>query len=233
MTGRSADPGTHLVWAAQGRPARVRRHGAAAAVAARGLCGRDRIAVAGDAEDAVPLVRDLLAESGAGYRPFGDARLMEVLARRIPGLVLTDPFYWMQTDSPCDAPGSSAVRWLDAAGERAAAPLFDRWFPQSYARPGLPGVRRWAGVHGGSELLAVAADAWSADRCGFLAGVVTVPEARGHGLGAAVCRFVADALVREHGRAALMVDADNAPAVAAYERIGMAKRLFRAAATTV
>ncbi|MGW2556547.1 GNAT family N-acetyltransferase [Streptomyces sp. NPDC001635] len=92
-------------------------------------------------------------------------------------------------------------------------------------------MRRWAGVHGGSGLLAVAADAWSADRCGFLAGVVTVPEARGHGLGAAVCRFVADVLVREHGRAALMVDADNAPA--SYERIGMAKRLFRAAATTV
>ncbi|MGW5064230.1 GNAT family N-acetyltransferase [Streptomyces sp. NPDC004096] len=210
----------------------MRRHGAAAAVAARGLCGRDRIAVAGDAEDAVPLVRDLLAEPGAGYRPFGDAALMEVLARRIPGLALTDPFYWMQTDSPCGAPGPSAVRWLDAAAEQEAAPLFDRWFPQSYARPGRPGVRRWAGVHGGAGPLVVAADARSADRCGFLAGVVTVPEARGHGLGAAVCRFVVDALVREHGRAALMVDADNTPAVAVHEHIGMAKRLFGAAAAT-
>jgi hypothetical protein len=44
-----------------------------------------------------------------------------------------------------------------------------------------------------------------------------------------VCGFVVDALVNQHGRAALMVLTGNAPAVATYERLGMAKRLFGAA----
>jgi GNAT superfamily N-acetyltransferase len=230
VAGRAGDIATHLVWAAQGRPDRVRRHGSALAVAAPGLSGRDRIAVFGDADDAVRLVSDLVAELGPGFRPFGDADLIAALARRIPGLAPVEPFYWMETAAPGGASGVSGVRWLDAAEERMSEPLFERWFPRSHARPGRPGVSRWAGVHGGSGLLAVAADAWSAAGCGFVAGVVTAPEARGRGLGTAVCRFVVDALVREHGRAALMVDAGNTPAVAAYQRIGMTKRLFDAAA---
>ncbi|MER6983442.1 GNAT family N-acetyltransferase, partial [Streptomyces carpinensis] len=79
---------------------------------------------------------------------------------------------------------------------------------------------------------AVAADAWSGAGCGLLAGVVTHPRARGRGLGAAVSRFVVDDLVRRYGRAALLVDADNTPAIRAYERAGMRGRLF-AAATAV
>ncbi|MGW3952511.1 GNAT family N-acetyltransferase [Streptomyces sp. NPDC004752] len=59
---------------------------------------------------------------------------------------------------------------------------------------------------------------------------MTHPRARGRGLAAAVSAFVADALVRRHGRVALMVDADNAPAIVAYERAGMRGRLFGAAA---
>jgi GNAT superfamily N-acetyltransferase len=238
---RAGDVATHLAWAAQGRPDRVRRYGSAVAVAAPGLSGRDRIAVSGDADDAARLVRDLLAELGPGFRPFGDADLIATLARRVPGLAPGEPFYWMETAapgrpprtataSPGGASGVFGVRWLDAAEERMSEPLFERWFARSHARPGRSGVSRWAGVHGGNGLLAVAADAWSAAGCGFVAGVVTAPEARGRGLGTAVCRFVVDALVREHGRAALMVDAGNTPAVAAYERIGMTKRLFDAAA---
>lgn len=49
------------------------------------------------------------------------------------------------------------------------------------------------------------------------------------GLARAVAGFVLDDLVARHGRAALMVLTGNAPAVAAYERLGMAKRLFGAA----
>jgi predicted GNAT family acetyltransferase len=96
-------------------------------------------------------------------------------------------------------------------------------------------VRRWAGVVGevdgsaGTEPLAVAADAWSAAGCGFMAGVVTHPTARGRGLAWAVCGFVVDALVHRHGRAALMVLTDNAPAIATYQRLGMTTRLFGAA----
>lgn len=189
----------HLVWAEQRREGggpgpgvRIFRHGSATAVAGPGLSGRDRLAVAGDPEDALPLVRHALREVGPTYRPFGDARLIDALVRGTPGLVSGGAgFLWMQTATP---PGPACgVHWLDHDGERAAAALFDRCFPDSYAQPGRPGVRRWAGVRAGegdgaAEVVAVAADAWSAAGCGFMAGVVTHPQARGRGLAAAVWR---------------------------------------------
>jgi len=231
----------HLLWAARLRPdgqlgpgVRVFRHGSATAVVSPGLSGRDRIAVDGKAEDALVLVRDeVLAATGPGYRPFGDAELIAALVRGIPGLVAAGgpEFLWMETTAP--PPGvPEGVVWLDEEGEKEAATVFDHCFPDSYAQPGRPGTRRWAGAYdpdGGGALLAVAGDAWSGAGCGFMAGVVTRPEARGRGLGAAVSRFVVDALVREHGRAALMVDADNTAAVAAYRRAGMSGRTFGAA----
>jgi GNAT superfamily N-acetyltransferase len=137
--------------------------------------------------------------------------------------------------SAAPAGGAVSAGWLGPRGEAEAQELFDHCFPDSYAQPGRPGVRRWAGVYGGpapGAPLAVAADAWSAAGCGFMAGVVTHPRARGRGLGAAVSRFVVDALVRDHGRAALMVDTGNAPAVRAYERTGMTRHLFAAAAVS-
>lgn len=204
---------------------RVFRSGSAVAVAAAGLSGRDRIAVSGRAEDALPLVRDVLAEVGPTYRPFGDAALIDAFVRGVPGLVPGPrSFLWMETT---ESPGPvTGVDWLDRDGEQRARTLFDLCFPDSYAQPGRPGVRRWAGADGA---LAVAADAWSAADSGFMAGVVTHPHARGRGLGAAVSRFVLDALVRRHGRAALMVDATNTAAVSVYEGAGMRGRLFGAA----
>ncbi|WP_244217029.1 GNAT family N-acetyltransferase, partial [Streptomyces carpinensis] len=192
--------------------------------------------VAGQTGDALALVREVLGEVGPTYRPFGDAELIGALVRGIgelePG---GPPFHWMETATP-PGPGTAArCGWLDERGERAARALFGTYFPGSYAQPGRPGVRRWAGVHDESDpgrLLAVAADAWSGAGCGLLAGVVTHPRARGRGLGAAVSRFVVDDLVRRYGRAALLVDADNTPAIRAYERAGMRGRLF-AAATAV
>ncbi|WP_406123504.1 GNAT family N-acetyltransferase [Streptomyces sp. NBC_00989] len=235
------DAAGHLLWSARLRPdgrlgpgVRVFRHGSATAVVSPGLSGRHRIAVDGKAEDALVLVRDeALAATGPGYRPFGDAELIAALVRGTPGLVAAGgpEFLWMETtDPPPDVP--DGVAWLDGGGEKEAATVFDDCFPDSYAQPGRPGTRRWAGAHdphGGGTLLAVAGDAWSGAGCGFMAGVVTRPEARGRGLGAAVSRFVVDALVREHGRAALMVDADNTAAVAAYRRAGMRGREFGAA----
>lgn len=227
----------HLVWAARrradGRPGpgvRIWRYGGAHAVASPQVSGRDRLAVGGDGADAVTLVRRVLPELSPTYRPFGDARLIGRLAREIPGLGVTDPFYWMETASPPPVAAEDA-RWLDSDAENEAAALFDLCFPGSYAQPGRAGVRRWAGARGEcGRLLAVAADAWSGAGCGLLAGVVAHPEARGRGLGAAVSAYVTAALVREYGRAALMVAHDNAPAIATYERIGMTGRLFLAAA---
>ncbi|WP_262063476.1 GNAT family N-acetyltransferase [Streptomyces sp. STR69] len=249
--GLRSDAAGHLLWAAQlsaddgclGPGVRVFRHGSATAVVSPGLSGRDRIAVDGEADDALVLVRDeVLAEVGPGHRPFGDAELIAALVRGTPGLVAAggSGFLWMETaetmettDPPATVP--EGVRWLDAEEEREAAALFEDSFPGSYARPGRPGTRRWAGAHdhgpdGTGALLAVAGDAWSGAGCGFMAGVLTRPEARGRGLGVAVSRFVVDALVREYGRAALMVDADNPAAIAAYRRAGMRGREFAAAA---
>ncbi|UIX31784.1 GNAT family N-acetyltransferase [Streptomyces sp. GQFP] len=190
--------------------------------------------VAGEVGDVVPLVRDVLAELGPSYRSFGEARLIDAVVAGVPGLVSLAPFLWMETCSPVGGPCPGPdVRWLDTAAEHEARPLFDLSFPHSHAQPGRVGVRRWAGVRdvdGG--LLAVAADAWSGVGCGLLGGVVVHPGARGRGLGAAVSRFVVEALVRDYGRAALVVDADNVPAIVAYERIGMRGVLFGAAAVS-
>ncbi|MFG2356775.1 GNAT family N-acetyltransferase [Streptomyces sp. NPDC048521] len=205
-------------------------------MAAPGLSGRDRIAVAGAAQDAVPLVREVWAEVGPAYRPFGRAELIDAVVRAVPGLEYGGPpFWWMET---AQRPGAATrAQWLDGGAEAEAVPLFERYFPESYAQPGRPGVRRWAGVHGEAAagergLPAVAADAWSGAGCGFVAGVLTHPAARGRGLGVAVSRFVVDALVREFGRAALMVDVENGAAVAAYERVGMRRVPFRAASAS-
>lgn len=182
----------------------------------------------------VPLVRDVLDEVGPSYRPFGEARLIEAVVAGVPGLVALAPFLWMETCSPADGTSTGAdVRWLDRADEHEACALFGLSFPHSHAQPGRVGVRRWAGVRDADGgLVAVAADAWSGGECGLLGGVVVHPGARGRGLGAAVSRFVVEALVRDYGRAALVVDADNAPAIAAYERIGMRGALFGAAAVS-
>jgi ribosomal protein S18 acetylase RimI-like enzyme len=228
------------IWAAQGQGGdrlgpgvRAWRHGAALAVASPSA-EQDRLAVRGDGADAAVLVRWVLDEVGPSYRLLGEAPLIDALVRQVPGLMPVHNFFWMETTSRCGA-ATAGVRWLDAREEKEAARLFDRFFPDSYAQPGRAGVRRWAGVLGevaggdGSEPLAVAADAWSAAGCGFMGGVVAHPAARGRGLSRAVCGFVLDALVDDHGRAALMVLTGNAPAIATYERLGMTKRLFGAA----
>ncbi|WP_331732813.1 GNAT family N-acetyltransferase [Streptomyces sp. NBC_01718] len=233
----------HLVWAAQGRAddrlgpgVRAWRHGTAVIVASPDISRRDRLAVRGDGADVAVLVRRVLDEVGPSYRPFGEASSLDALAGHLPGLVPVPGFFWMDTTSESGA-AAPGVGWLEVGEERDVAAMFDDFYPDSHAQPGRGGVRRWAGAaaqapgEAGSQPMAVAADAWSAAGCGFIAGVLTHPAARGRGLGRAVCGFVVDHLVRHHGRAALMVEAGNLPAVATYERLGMKKRLFAAART--
>ncbi|MFG2843648.1 GNAT family N-acetyltransferase [Kitasatospora sp. NPDC048296] len=198
------------------------------------LSGRDRLAVMGGTDDATHVVRHVLDDVGPSYRPVGQASLIEALIGAIRGLSPIPEFYWMETSAVPDSP-AVGVEWLDEVRVKEATSLFDRFFPDSFAQPEDGGAHRWAGIVDslGSrerpEPLAVAADVWSAADCGFLAGVCVHPSARGRGLAQAVCGFVIEALVRRHGRAALMVHADNQAAIAVYERLGMTKRLLRAA----
>ncbi|MFJ4189020.1 GNAT family N-acetyltransferase [Kitasatospora sp. NPDC089509] len=235
----AAAGGAHLLWAAQGQHdgrlgpgVRAWRHGTALAVASPDLSQRDRLAVDGAPADVTHLVRHVLADLGPTYRPVGPAPLIEAVTGASPGLAPVAEFYWMETSTPPPGSPSPGVRWLDDVQVKEATSLFDRFFPDSYAQPDDGGPHRWAGIVGPlgdgaqPEPLAVAADAWSAADCGFLAGVCVHPDTRGRGLAQAVCGFVLDTLMRRHGRAALMVHEDNQAAIAAYERLGMARRLF-------
>lgn len=230
----------HLVWAAQGHgdglgcAVRAWRHRSAVAVACPALSGRDRLAISGDPDDAAFLAANVLDEVGHSYCVCGERTLIDSLMERIPGMTRLHDFFWMDTTvRSCE--DVTGVSWLDEKAENALPSFFDCFFADSFAQPGVTGVRRWAGVVGAltdaAEVvpLAVAAEAWSSARCGFMAGVLTRPASRGRGLGRAVSGFVVDALVHQYGRAALMVHADNLAAVAVYERLGMTKRLFTGA----
>ncbi|MDA0636406.1 GNAT family N-acetyltransferase [Nonomuraea sp. MCN248] len=123
---------------------------------------------------------------------------------------------------PARAGGVAAgeVGWLRAADAGEVAALLAADAPDSYARPADPGVRRWAGLRVDGVLASVAADAWPSPSAGLLAGVATRAAFRGRGLAERVCRWVSAELVASYGRAALMVDDDNAAAIAVYRRIG-------------
>jgi len=205
---------------AQRPGARVFRHGAAVAVAAPELSCRDRLAVAGPAADAVIAVREALAEMGPTFRPLGPASLIEALVADLPSLELVDTFGWMWTSTPVVAP--SAASWLSPSSMVDVTRLIDEVWPGSYARPGVPGVARWAGSFSDSgALAAIAADAWSSDRVGFVAGVAADPAYRGRGHAAAACGLVINELLTGHEAVALIVDGWNTAAISLYRRLGM------------
>jgi ribosomal protein S18 acetylase RimI-like enzyme len=224
-----------ISWAEQGGRDGVRiwHDGDAVAVGTPDLFRRDRLAVAGVAEPVAALVKTALGELGPTYRVFGETALVEHVARTVPGLEVVGRFGWMDAltvDAGTDGDGvggegpatEAKPRWLDPAEYPEVNAILDAAFPDSYARPGLPGVKRWAGVRDGSgALVAVAADAWSAPGIGFMSGVATDPAAQGRGNGEAVCRFTLRELIAEHGRAALSVDSDNYPAIRVYRRLGL------------
>lgn len=239
----ASDDDDLIVWAAQGMKPGVRvwTYGDAIAVASPQIARGDRLAIRGGVAHVIPLVRHALAEAGPSFRPFGDAVLVHEVARAIDGLRSPANFSWMSARTPAepDPPGSAVraspelqPRWLDVEEEPAVADLLKAANPDSYAFPGMPGVRRWAGIRDSrGELLAVAADAWSAPSLGLMAGVATAVRARRRGLGERICRFVMAALLAEHGRVALMVDDWNHTAIGIYERLGFSRR--RVAATRI
>lgn len=225
------------VWVAQGltggRRAWASADGRAVVVAGAGLCRHDRLAVYGPVDALVPLVREVSAEVGPSYRPFGDPERIDALVAGVPGLVEAGSFGWMDLaeGAPASVAGAGRARWLGEDATDEVAALIEAGFPGSYAKPGMPGVERWAGVRDADgRLLAVAALAWSAPGIGLLAGVGVDPAARGRGLGRMVCAFVLAEARGRHGRAALMVDEWNHAAVRMYQGLGMVYRPVKAAA---
>ena len=209
------------LWAAQGfnHGARAWSAQGAVAVASPQACARDRIVLSGELEGASRLVAPALEEMGMGFRPQGDLALVRSLLEQLPWLRLIEEFGWMDTSSV--PPGISAgAEWITEAGWPEVSELLARANPDSYAQVGMDGVGRWAGYRDGARVASVAADAWSSAEVGFISGVGTDPALRGQGFGAKVCALVAEDLLGTRPRVALLVDADNDPAIALYRRLG-------------
>jgi ribosomal protein S18 acetylase RimI-like enzyme len=225
VSASGADP--QCLWAAQGLAdgGRAWEHAGALAVACRELCGRDRIVVRGPAAAASRLVREAIDALGPTFIAVGDPPVMEYLLDQLDWLQPNGYFGWMDgTKRPRFRP-AHPVRWLARREWQAADDVVSLAAPDSYARPWLPGVRRWAGISDDlGQLTCTVADAWSTPGLGFLAGLAVLPEARRSGQGRDVCGFVLDALLAAHGRAALMVRDWNAAAVSLYSQLGMSYR---------
>ncbi|AUG80840.1 GCN5-related N-acetyltransferase [Kitasatospora sp. MMS16-BH015] len=98
-------------WVAQAPDGRGRAwhspDGRAVAVARPALSRRDRLAVSGPPEAAVPLVRAVLAEVGPTFRPLGDRALIEALVDGIPELAAVGAFGWMDCQANPEQPAAS------------------------------------------------------------------------------------------------------------------------------
>jgi GNAT superfamily N-acetyltransferase len=126
---------------------------------------------------------------------------------------------------------SRPARWLPDAALGEVAALLETGFPASHAKPGVPGVGRWAGVRDDAGgLVAAGTLAWSAPDVGLLAGVAVHPRARGQGLGRNIGAFLLAEALRRHRAAALMVDEWNHAARRTYSGLGLRYRPLAAAA---
>ncbi|WP_063643268.1 GNAT family N-acetyltransferase [Actinoplanes sp. N902-109] len=212
-----------LVWAAQDMQpgSRAWALGDAAAVARHRVANRDRLAVRGNPGDLDRLLRRIRPEVSDLF-PVGD----EELIKATPGLAVVACFGWMDTTTPVPGAAADLVRVAD---DEVAA-FLDAHHPHSFARPGWPGVPTWLGLRDDAgELQAVATDAWTTSRLGFISGVATRTDLRGRGLATRLCSALTNELLRGRERVALLVDHDNTAAVRTYERLGYAKRRIAAA----
>jgi GNAT superfamily N-acetyltransferase len=194
-------------------------HRDAVAVHAPSLTRRRRLVLSGPAEG----VASLLAAHGRGVslRPLMTRSLAQEVASLLPTPWVEDkPFGWMDRSGSLPLP--SDVSWLSCVND--VSPLLREASPESWAWPGETGVRRWAGVCVGDNLVATAAEAWSSADVGFMMGVAVHPSHTGQGLGQRVCQFVTSSLLSLYGTCALFVENYNAPAIALYRKLGFAYR---------
>ncbi|GAA1591444.1 hypothetical protein GCM10009828_015370 [Actinoplanes couchii] len=215
-------------------------------VEAPGLAHWDRLVIDGEPAAVADLLREVLAGTGETFRPFGTEELITEVVARLPELEVSARFAWMETTTPVKSPPTKTSTksptepgneekpgWLEAGAAPEIVELIEAAYPESYARPGDPDVRRWAGIRDeDGRLVTVAAEAWSTPEIGFMSGVATRPSARGRGWGAAICAFTANELLTDRERVALVVDHWNTAAVATYTRLGFTTRRVAAAKRT-
>jgi ribosomal protein S18 acetylase RimI-like enzyme len=230
----AADHDPLVRWALRARDTRVWRRPGAVVVACPDLSHWDRLVMNGEPAAVAELLGQVLAETGETFRPFGTEELVTEVVARVPELEVSATFAWMETTTPVSRgqeQGRAEVPvWLGEQEWPEVTAMIREAYPDSYAWPGHPAVYRWAGIRGGDgELLTVAAEAWSTPEIGFMSGVATRPSARGRGLGAAICAFVADELLAGRERVALLVDYWNTAALATYTRLGFGIRRVAAA----
>jgi ribosomal protein S18 acetylase RimI-like enzyme len=196
---------------------RAWEHDGAVLVYAPGLYRRDRVILTGPAEQALKLVTSVrLPTSGT---PIARTELADEIGLLDPRWSSFATFGWMTTTGE---PGTrpDGVRWLAESDLDQADHLVRTANPDGWLVPRETGTRRWAGMFDGDTLISMAGDAWPAPGMGFIAGVATHEDHRGKGASSAVCSFVRDTLLAEHGSCGLMVYADNATAIRLYERLG-------------
>jgi ribosomal protein S18 acetylase RimI-like enzyme len=220
-----ADP--RCMWAAQGLLAggAAWAAGGAVLVACPALCGRDRLVVRGPAAAAAGLIHAVLEVLGPTYALIGDPPLMSALLARTSWLEPRGFFGWLDCIQQPRCRPVHQARWLSRQEWSAADRILSVAYPKSFARPGVPGVSRWAGITDlAGELTSIAADAWSSPGLGFLAGLAVVPAARRTGQGRDVGAFVLKSLMAAHGRVAAMVQHSDETAIAMYAALGLTYR---------
>lgn len=226
---------TLCAWAAQGLDGRSQvwaNDGGAVAIVAAGLFLRDRLVVRGPVAAAATLAEKVLAELASTYQVLGTPEIVEAVVAANPELVPRNSWLgWMDCVTLNTEPAASKAAWLTEAELREVTDLLQTDAPGSFAKPGVPGVQRWAGIRDETgRLRAVAALGWSAPTVGMVTGVATSASYRGHGLGRQICGFVLAQALREYGAAALMVHDANIAARTVYERLGMRYRAISTAA---
>ena len=196
----------------------VGEQGAAVVLAGRHLNEGTRVVATafGGAEPLAPL----LANAATCHSVPARLLLTAGAEAAVPPAWTWDPgqrWYWMLTATSPPATDPRVVEVRDA-GEVTA--LLDREAPDSFARPGTPGVETWLGVREAGRLVAVGAVLRQPDGTGHVRGVTVESDSRGRGLG----RLLSAALTRRAlagpGVASLGVYVDNEAALRIYRGLG-------------
>jgi ribosomal protein S18 acetylase RimI-like enzyme len=127
-------------------------------------------------------------------------------------------FRWTEAPPP---PHDAEERVVEVDDLDALRALLDVASPTASVQPGDASAVRWFGVRGRDGLLACAADTSAATGVGHLSAVAVHPDARGRGLGYAVCAALTRRLLAEGcDVVTLGMYADNDAGRALYDALG-------------